>query len=122
MGWFSDALDYSYGVTKDYVKNIIKDPAGTMLTMGIKPAVDTAEKKVNDYKESNGGRQAREFTARADKEAADLASKQATEKLAIDSAAAGARYGGGGASDPFNSLTNNSIMSPNKKKSILGGF
>ena len=123
--WFDNAINYTYDTLKEFGHNVAKDPLTNLATLGVKGWVDTAEKKAADYQDANGGRQARGFIEKSNKEAAEVANTQAAAKVARDSEAAAARYGGtsgGGASDPFQSLTNTSLMNPNKKKSILGGF
>lgn len=119
MSWFKKALDAAVEVSGDYLENMRKDPLGTFATMGIKPGIDTAEEDFNKFKERNGGRTGRMKMDQANAAIAADNKAQLDKAFQSESNAAAARYSGG---DIFTSLTNTSVTSPNKKKSILGGF
>ena len=102
--------------TSDYLVNIGKDPLGTIMTAGIKPAVDTAVQRGEKYKKANVTNPLNAQAAKSKEYEDMLSSQQAQRELADRSTLASASYGMGGSN--MQSFTNKS----SGKKSILGSF
>ena len=124
--WFKKAMNEAESIGnmagnagEAYVKSFRDDPIKNALSGGLYSGFKAGQSGFKDYQYNNGGRAAEGAMAKAEADAGLAAGQVAAKKMAVETTAAGSRYGGG---DAFSSLTNSSIMSPNKKKSILGGF
>lgn len=123
--WFKQAMSDMGDTLKDTFNDVTSSPekamfaAASPLLKGNQMLFQTGQKAFKDYQYRNGGKTAENELAKAQTEAELEAGQVKAKQVSTETTSAAARYGG---SDAFSSLTNQSIMSPNKKKSILGGF